>query len=308
MKLFVKCLLSRICYRKSLLRKCRLNTKIEQEFILKVIKKFFLIQKRPNKNRNIYHSWSCINFFKNFFYIYFKNNYTKIKYFISNKSLKYISQSFSNKAVEKKKILKKRIRILQYHKYYVAMKNSKIMKNMKTDNFLEKLIESLKIFTNNKFKILLNFQQVNKNLKYQLNRGDISYFRSILSRLRRFKRNDYFKEGVHTIFFFVIGKKSLHLLSNFISNNLTRNKKHRFFLRFLTKTLSIMLKSKWSKIKSVKIIINGRFFGRSRSSERTIAVNKNISFTKLKSNIDFFKTTTYGSDGTFGVKIWVNEK
>merc|ERR1711933_54865 len=50
MKLFVKCLLSRICYRKSL-----------------------LIKKRPNKNRNIYHSWSCINFFKNFFYIYFKN-------------------------------------------------------------------------------------------------------------------------------------------------------------------------------------------------------------------------------------------
>merc|ERR1711920_238200 len=131
----------------------------------------------------------------------------------NEKTLK--KRMITNQVVENKKILKKRIRILQYYKYYVAMKNSEIMKNMKTDNFLEKLIESLKIFTNNKFKILLNFQQVNKNLKYQLNRGDLLHFRSILSRLRRFKRNDYFKEGVHTIFFFCYRKKIVESVVKF---------------------------------------------------------------------------------------------
>merc|ERR1711920_84820 len=134
-KLFMKYLLSQIRYRKVLLRKCGLDSKnvilanflqgyyMEQEFLLKVIKKFFLINKRPNQKWNVCYSWNCVNLLKK----------KLIKSFIFNKSLKYIPQSLSNQAVENektlkkrmitnqvvenKKILKKRIRILQYYKY-----------------------------------------------------------------------------------------------------------------------------------------------------------------------------------------------
>jgi ribosomal protein S3 len=82
----------------------------------------------------------------------------------------------------------------------------------------------------------------------------------------------------------------------------------RFFLKFLKKALSLMLTSKSSKATSVKVLIKGRFNGKRRSSKKMITINKNMPLMTLKSKIDSSQSVAYGSNGTFGVKLWINEK
>lgn len=211
--------------------------------------------------------------------------------------------------IDKTKIkLKKRIKILQFYKYFIKLQKNKIIKNIKINNFLEKIIESLNIFTNNKFNIVLNLQQINNNLTFLTSYQQLQHFKKTIIQLRQFKKSKFFKEGVNVIFLSVIKKDSSQLLADFISNQLKLVKRHGFFLKFIKKTLSLLLKNKFIKTTSVKLVIKGRFNGKRRSNKKTITVNKYMPLMLLKSNINFAQSTSYSSNGTFGVKLWVNEK
>ena len=69
-----------------------------------------------------------------------------------------------------------------------------------------------------------------------------------------------------------------------------------------------MLTNKLVKAKGVKIMIKGRFNGKRRSSKKTITINKHMPLMTLNSKIDSAQSTAYGPNGTFGVKLWINEK
>ena len=69
-----------------------------------------------------------------------------------------------------------------------------------------------------------------------------------------------------------------------------------------------MLTNKLVKATSVKIIIKGRFNGNSRAKKKMITINKHMPLMTIKSKIDFAQSTAYGPNGTFGVKLWINEK
>ena len=212
---------------------------------------------------------------------------------------KYLSNKDDN--------IKKRLKILQYYKYFIKLQNNKIIKNIKTTNFLEKILENLSIFTSNKFNIILNFQQINKNLNFNIQYHQLQYLKKITIQLRQFKKTKFFKEGLNTIFFSLIKKESSQLLANFIANQLKLVKRHGFFLKFVKKTLLLMLTDKFIKNTSIKIIIKGRFNGKRRASKKIITVNKYVSLTTIKSKIDFSQSTAFSSNGTFGVKLWVNK-
>ena len=237
--------------------------------------------------------------------LHFNNIFTK-------KTQDIITNNLEKQKKVKNKInnyqIKKRIKILQYYKYYIKVQNNKILQNIKINNFLEKIIESLNIFTNNKFNIILNLQQVNNNLTFGISNSQLQHFKKTTIQLRQFKKSKFFKEGINTIFLSVIKKESSQLLANFIANQLKLVKRHGFFLKFVQKTLSIMLTNKLVKAKGVKIMIKGRFNGKRRSSKKTITINKHMPLMTLNSKIDSAQSTAYGPNGTFGVKLWINEK
>lgn len=245
-----------------------------------------------------------------------------LNYIITKKVIEYYNKkSYKNgleeqnnlkKIIDKLSInknnIKKRIKILQYYKYFIKIKKNNTIKNIKINNFLEKIIESLNIFTNNKFNIILNLQQVNNNLNFNLTSYQLQHLKKVVIQLRQFKKSKFFKEGVNIIFLSMIKKESSQLLANFIANQLKLVKRHGFFLKFLKKAISLISTSKLSKAVGVRVVIKGRFNGKRRSSKKIITINKHMPLMTLKSKIDSTQSTAYGSNGTFGVKLWINEK
>lgn len=283
--------------------KLKFNNKNAEQTINQQKVKIFLLnnlilnkQKYINENNKLFSK--SLNLYLN--YIFIKKTQNKIKNHQFEKALTKLSSN-QNK-------IKKRIKVLQYYKYYIRIKNNKIIKNIKINNFLEKIIESLTIFTNNKFNIVLNLQLINKNLPFETSNYQFQYFKKIIIQLRQFKKSKFFKEGINTIYLSITRKESAQLLANFIAKQLKLVKRHGFFLKFIKKALSLMLTIKLVKATSIKIIIKGRFNGNSRAKKKIIIINKNMPLMTINSKIDSAQSTAYGSNGTLGVKLWVNEK
>lgn len=190
-------------------------------------------------------------------------------------------------------------------------------------NFLEKLIESLNLFTKTKFDIALILHETRSNLHdmtfldknehkfvpYFLNKEYQFVFKEknqlikkIISQLRQYKSSTFFEEGVQLVFSSVYRLSSPKLLTRFIASQFKSKKNHYFFFRFIRKILSLFSLNKLFKIKSIKIVIKGRLNGSKRSKKRSILVGKQMPLMFLNSNIKYSKSTIYGPHGTFGVK------
>ena len=111
------------------------------------------------------------------------------------------------------------------------------------------------------------------------------------------------------MFSVLIKKNSAQILADFIAAQLKNLKKrHGFFLKFLQKALSILINHTLSKIKSIKIFINGRINSAPRSKQKVISINKSLSLMTLNSSSYSSQSTAYGSNGTIGIKLWITEK
>jgi len=194
---------------------------------------------------------------------------------------------------------------------------------IKSYNFLEKLIESLNLFTKRKFDIDLVLHETRSNLHdmsfldknehkfvpYFLNKEYQFIFKEknqlikkIISQLRQYKDSIFFEEGIQLVFSSVYRLSSPKLLTRFISSQFKSKKNHYFFFRFIRKVLSLFSLNKLFKIKSIKIVIKGRLNGSKRSKKRSILIGKQMPLMFLSSNIKYSKSTIYGPHGTFGVK------
>lgn len=207
-----------------------------------------------------------------------------------------------------KKLYKKRLKTLRYYKNYIKINNNNTMKNIKINNFLKRCTENLNIFMKNKFNTILILQQINQNLIFNLTYRQLQSLKKLVTQLRQFKNSNFFKEGINVILSTLINVNSTDLLVNFISTQLKMLKRHGFFFKFLIKTLSLLIKHKFSKAKSVKILIKGRINGKPRSKQKLIFINKYMSLMSINSSINFFQSTAYSPNGTFGLKLWINTK
>lgn len=195
-------------------------------------------------------------------------------------------------------------------------------------NFLEKLIESLNIFTPQKLDTIITLHETRANLHDMafLNKTEqnfIPYFlnkeyqfvflkknqlvRKIISQLRQYKNAVFFEETIQLVFLLVYRLNNPKLFTRFIASQFKSKKNHYFFFRFVRKVLSLFLLNRLFKIKSVKMTIKGRINGSKRSKKRSILIGKQMPLMFLDSNIEYSKSTTYGPHGTFGVKVWVNK-
>nr|UXN44367.1 ribosomal protein S3 [Haslea karadagensis] len=197
----------------------------------------------------------------------------------------------------------KRIQTVKYYKTYLNIKRSKTLDHYKHTNFTEKLLNGLALFTKNKFTIVLTLHQINRNLSFQ--KKSSQNLKRILSKLRKYQRNDFFNEGVNTLFNAITRENSAELITKYIAYHLKFMKRHKFFLTFVDKTLTLLIDQKFTKIKGVKLKIKGRINNSSRSKLKTINIGK-ISLVTVDTNLDHAQSVSYGSSGTFGVQAWIS--
>jgi len=188
-----------------------------------------------------------------------------------------------------------------------SREKSKVLKTFKINNFLESLVESLNIFIETKFNIAITLHQINKDINYLLTTQQLQLLKKITMQLRRYKESRFFAEGINLLIIAVLKKNVSKLLAQFIASHFKSKKKDNVFFKFLKQMLSLLFTNQISKIKSVKILIKGRFNGSRRTRKKLIFIGNNMPLMTLNSNINYSEATAYGPNGTFGVKVWVDE-
>jgi ribosomal protein S3 len=204
---------------------------------------------------------------------------------------------------EEQNIKRRRVKILRSYNNYLSLKTYKTIKHSKVNSFLNQLLESLSLFTGKKLDIFATFQQLNKNITPELNKKKVQLLKKNLAQLRKYSRNDFFKDGVNLMYTCTTQPDSSELLAQFVANQLTKQKRHNFFLRFLKTTLTLFSNKAFSKLKGIKIKVKGRLNGAPRARHKTIKIG-NVPVLTLSSNLSYAETVSFTSNGTFGVKVW----
>jgi len=184
--------------------------------------------------------------------------------------------------------------------------------HVKTDlkSFQEILLRSLETYTNNKVKISVTLQNINKSK--QLSHTQIKNLKEIFKQLRNFVKNSFFKEAINVLFVSISKRKSAKVLADFLSNQfrlnqlktnqITISRKDNYFLGFLKQTILLLLKSEISCLSGIKIVIKGRFNKAPRARSVSVHFGK-FSLQSFNSKIDYHQSTAYTVNGTFGIKI-----
>jgi len=149
--------------------------------------------------------------------------------------------------------------------------------------------------------IFLTLKQLNKNIKEKFNTEKIKSIKKGLVNIKKYEKNEFFKEGINTLYICSKKPNSSELLATFIATQLRKLKRHNFFLKFLKSTLAIL------ESQNIKIKIKGRFNGAPRAKHKIINVGNGVPALTMNSSIDYSEKTAYTSNGTFGVKVWIYE-
>jgi len=174
--------------------------------------------------------------------------------------------------------------------------------DLKLEGIFRETCTVLNLFTNNKSNIIINFCCLNKDLHFL----KTTQKKALIS-LQKFKNTLFFKESIPFLLYITHKSYSASLLAQFIAFQLKRTKRHKYFLSFLNKTLIILLNSSLSQIKGIKIIVKGRLNGVSRAKQKTILIG-DLPVQTIDAKLDYIQTTTYNSNGSYGIKIWIIQK
>jgi len=168
------------------------------------------------------------------------------------------------------------------------------------------LTTCLNLFIKNK---TINIKTQNLNKKFESNLKQNRYYfleyKKTLKILKRFLKVSEQKNLIKILFISATEKNSAKLLADIISIYLNKHKKKHYFLFFLLKkTLTVLVKVKFSKIKGIKITVAGRFRGVLRAKKKTLTIGS-IPLQSLNSNVNYYNSTSFTQNGTFGIKVWV---
>ena len=117
-----------------------------------------------------------------------------------------------------------------------------------------------------------------------------------------------FEETFNLLCATIYNKNSSFLLSSFIGENLKKVKKHNRILSCITKILELLIVSKYSKIKGIKIKISGKLNRARRTKDKVIKIG-NIPTQTINVPLDYSQTTiTHNPNGSLGINVWIIEK
>lgn len=219
---------------------------------------------------------------------------------------------YSNAENNKKKpnshraVKTKRLKILSQYKKSLFQNDYKTVDVLNKNSFLEQILESLSLFTGKKFHVFLTLQNLNKGASVKLSDEEQNFLKNKILFFKRYSRNKFFKESLNVILIMTKTKNSAKLFSYFLAGQFSSQKRHNHFLIFLKRILTLFIGAKFSNLKGIKIIINGRFNGAPRSKSRLMLIG-NIPIQTINDRIDYYQTTSYTKNGTFGIKVWLSQ-
>lgn len=223
----------------------------------------------------------------------------------NKKIINYSNKNFSSDLISVKinnpdgNISKKMYNIKKYLNANQFNKNISNFVSNTFNNSLENIFRVISGFTFNKFDIVVNFSCINKDFNY------LSFLKTKKVRmLQKFKSTPFFKDGLELLFHISFNKNSARLLAKFISFQLKVIKRPNFFLAFIKQTLTILISSKLSTLKGVKIILKGRLSKGPRAKHKILSIG-DLAVQNLNCNMDYFQTTTHNANGSYGIKVWV---
>lgn len=243
--------------------------------------------------------------------------------YFKHKRLKYlknlppkVTSKFLNKSKmiinnEKNKLKIRRIEFLRELKQYLNSKkvNRKHKISTKANFFFkESLLESLSKFLQKQINVSITLKQLNNIIKQKISKKEQEFVQKNLIKLQKYKQNKFFKEGINILLTFIKTNNSAKLLSKFIATELKNLKRHNFFLKFIKTTLTLFYNKNFLNCKRVKIQVKGRFNGAPRARNRLINIGNRVPLLTINSKIDYAESTAFTSNGTFGIKVWINKK
>jgi ribosomal protein S3 len=92
-------------------------------------------------------------------------------------------------------------------------------------------------------------------------------------------------------------KKTAKLISFFVAHSI------KWFLKFIKKGLSALVKRKNFIIKASTIQLKGRVNGVDRAKSSTINSRKRVPLIQIGSPINYAETTAFTPDGTLNIKV-----
>jgi ribosomal protein S3 len=206
----------------------------------------------------------------------------------------------------------KKIKNLQKmrRKKNIALSNLKVNTAINLVGFQEILLKSLETYTKNKTNIFITLH--NLNCHKQLSHVQIGNLRQVFKQLRHFVKNSFFKEAMNILFISFSKRRSAKILADFISNQfrlnqlktdqMTISRKDNYFLGFLKQAILLLVKSEISCLTGIKIVIKGRFNRAPRAKTSGMHFGK-ISLQSFSSKVDYYQSTAYTGNGTFGIKV-----
>jgi len=273
--------------------------------IQKYLNRFFELYKIKTHNCKIFY---CSNSLKIFISFYISNRTIYRSNKNLNKRFKNLKFKIKNTRRRKAKYLKPMAGFKQIQKEIVELtQTSSIVK------FHEILLNSLAMYTNNKVDILVTLQHLsgNKQLSHAKTKHS-KHFKIILKQLKRFVRNNFFKEAIGILFIAISTRKSAKLLADFLAeqfrfnqlklDQVTISRKDNYFLGFLKQAITLLIKYDGSCLAGVKIVIKGRFNKAPRARTVSMCFGK-FPLQSFSSKIDYYQSTAYTINGTFGIKI-----
>lgn len=244
-----------------------------------------------------------------------KNKYLKLKKSISNylKYQKLVYNKYLNNNIQKKnfynikqvlqaeqKIAKaRRMDVITSYKQNLRVKNLNRAVRIKFNTFLENFFKSLHLFLGKNINIFITLKQLNKNIKNAFDIKKTKLIKKKLVSIKKYEKNEFFKDGINILYTCSNKPNSANLLADYISTQLEKLKHHNFFLKFIKSALTIF------KSQNIKIKIKGRFNGAPRAKHKLIVIGNGVPVLTLKSSVDYSEKTSYTANGTFGVKVWI---
>jgi len=174
--------------------------------------------------------------------------------------------------------------------------------DLKVEGILSNFFKVLSLFTRNKFNIIINFCCLNKTSSFLKNTQKKNF---IL--LQKFKATPFLKEGIELLFHVVHNRASANLLAKFIASQMKKIKRHKFFLSFLKQTLTVLLSSKFSILRGVRVMVKGRLNGVPRAKHKIISIG-DVPVQNIDANVDYSQVTIHNSNGSYGIRVWIIEK
>lgn len=151
-----------------------------------------------------------------------------------------------------------------------------------------------------------------KNINLDLNKKQIQF---VYSNLKRFasmlfpRRYNLFVDFIKASSLFIEGKVSSELFLKYLGiifSRLPKNKHSRFIL-FVKLLFEKIMFVEQTKIKGLKLIVNGKLQGKSRSGNSKIIVG-NIPIQTINEKITKNQIHVYTLYGAFGFTMWTNKK